>query len=391
MEKFNNNKIIYIYFIKKQFFSFFLYLFFFLMIVIVLLILTVIFYFICCLSVLFKGEQINLFFRQNIKQYLTKLEEGKCRNIEKRCFKIYIKYVPNSFREIDRENGLANNLPDIFEKILYVILSYKFWISLFIIQLLLIIIIIVCLNLSLIIPLFLQQQHFNECDYSNNEIQCYINNSNILNDINQLYDSIILYPHFIKNYTSENKIEIFINHDGLIILLLKYINYNGDEITSYFNFSSIELFLNKWKNEYYNNNDNINYCFCPLYIGIKNNNLQFIYDYDFNKWLIIYNFTIKEDSIWTRKQTLKTIIKYKEKKLQNFVNNLTDKEFITIDKNIIIKYYDIKPIKEEEEEGKKKQLNETTLFINYNNSYIKEQILNVKQTSCIIHCLDLIN
>ena len=351
------------------------------MIVVGILFLIVISTLIAHYIVLFNDTTIEKYLRLNIKLYLNKLEEGRCNYLEKRCFNFYLKYIPIWYREIDRENGLENNLPSIFEKILYCILSPKFWFYTSIFYFILLVIILICLNLSLLI----QIQTFDECILSNNKTQCLIYNFKIINNIDNLYQSIVSpSSSFIKNYKSTNEIELFINNEGLIIILLKYIDFNGYEEIGYFNMSSIELFLNKWKEEY-NNNDDINYCFCPLYIGIKNNNLQFIYDYDNNNWLIIYNFTII-DNVWTRKQKLKTVIKYKDKKLQDFVSNLTNKEFLNHDKNINIKYHEIKS-----EKGQKQQQNETHLFINYNSSYIKEQILNIKQTSCIIHCLDLIN
>jgi hypothetical protein len=288
----------------------------------------------------FKKKLIDLI-RILISGKIKSLEDGKGSGIEKWIYNHYNKYIPIKYRNIDKESGIENISPYWIERLMSLILSYRFWIYFILIYILLVSGLLSCIYLINI-----------EEEDDDHQID-------IINDFNKIYNFILSSNGTsilkkIKNQVNEYTI---INYQNTDILWTKILDDKGDYGFRYLNITNILMFLKEWQEQ---NKRSSYYCFCPVFIGIINTNIHFYYK---NKeWNIIYNFTTKDVS-FSRDKKLSTMITYNNKELEKLNYILTEK-YIKHGNDLAIKYYTSK-------------------------QESKEILLNTQETICFNHCTQI--
>ncbi len=334
--------------------------------------------------------------RELIFNYIKRFEDSKdLWFFEKRIHIFYKRYIPQRYQYVDYEKGIKYPLPYWLEQFIILLKNPLLWIFiLFLFSSFSILIFhffttTITTTTQQIEDLILCIQNYSIIKYDT----CLIETNYILNDFESIYNFTTSYQgikNIIENSNNINDgddIIVYSNSNDLIIYT-KILNINGSESFEFLNLTSIENFLFKWQKNSIrveNISNDLTFCFCPIFIGIKNNNIHFLFIEDDKKWKILFNPKIINDDIWSHNKLTKTIITYPHDKLQYLNGNLTKWKFIEHSKTLSINY-DIF-ITENNENNYSKYFNLTKI----KNKEQHKIIIYLKDTACFTHCQKIIN
>lgn len=279
-------------------------------------------------------KKLIIFFRKLVYDKINESTHSKM------LYRYYSKkYIPQEYRGIDREAAIENALPYWIEKVLSIVFSYRTWVYMTLIYIILLVGILQCL--------YIENNH-HEPIY-------------IINDFNMIHKFILSSNGtFILQQTIKNQKEdydrIIIHNDT--ILWTKILDQQGTYNFQYLNTTGILTFLSEWQYQ----NKASHYCFCPIFIGIINPKIYFYYNRSIDNWSIIYNFTVNDD-LWIKDKT--TVLTFKNTELQRLNSLLTGNNHVKHGNNMLIKYF---TLKQEE----------------------KEYLFNKHETICFNHCIQQI-
>lgn len=333
-----------------------------------------------------KQDYIQKPTREILFNYIKRYEDSKdLLYIEKKIHRFYLKYIPSQYRYIDYEKGIKHPLPFWLEQFINLIKDPLLWI--FILFLILSLSVLIY-HFFIFIPPSQETENLILCIHNNDYNTCLIEENYIINNIESIYNFSISdegIKNIIENstYSNDSNITFYSNSNDLIIYT-KILNNKGEENFEFLNLTLIEKFLFKWQKNSIrveNISNDLTFCFCPIFIGLKNNNIHFIFNENDKKWKILFNPSIINNDLWSNNKLTKTIITYHDK-LQNLNGNLTKWKFIEHSKTLSINY-DIFKIENINESGNYSK------FFNLTKIKNKEQhkmIIYLKDTACFIHC-----
>jgi len=220
-------------------------------------------------------------------------------------------------------------------------------------------ILIITILISTTIVIYYFSNNVTYVDNNNNNNKTIINKDEIINNFNELYNFNIM-NYQIFNNLKIKKIETNYyeyNNEKLINSNIIDISKKNISKSGFLNISSIENFLIDWQN---NENKNSTFCFCPIFLGIINNNILFMFNETNKKWLFLINYKFIEE----KEKNIKSKIIFNNHHLQKFYSNFKLDSFIIHSKNSILEYEE------------------------FNNTKIQKSIY-LNDISCLLHCRNL--
>lgn len=220
---------------------------------------------------------------------------------------------------------------------------------------------IIPIVISIIVGIYYFSNNVKDEDNINKNISV-INKDEIINNFSELYNFTIMNYEIFKNLTIKKFQTNYYSFNNESLINSNIINISQKNISKsvYLNISSIENFLINWQN---NENKNSTFCFCPIFLGIINNNILFMFNQTLQKWVFLINYKFIEEN----EKNLKSKIIFNNETLQKFYTNFKMDPFIIHSENSILEY----------EEFKNESINKIR-----NNIYSND-------ISCILHCKNL--
>lgn len=331
--------------------------------------------------------------REIIFNYTKRFEDSKdLWFFEKKIHNFYKKYIPQQYKYIDCENGINFPLPYWLEKFIDLIKNPLLWI--FILFLSLSFSILIFHFFIKIIPIQEEQQSGNLILCNNsllNYNSCLIEGINIFNDFESIYNFTTSFNGIktIINISNNNTSDIVVYSNSKdLIIYTKILNIKGEESFEFLNLTLIEQFLFNWQKnsiKIENISNDLTFCFCPIFIGLKNNNIHFIFNENNKKWNFLFNPSIITNDLWSNNKLTKTLITYTDK-LQYLNGNLTKWKFIEHSKTLSINY-DIFTIEENNNNTESTYFNLTKIT----DKTQHKMIIYLKDTACLLHCQKINN